>query len=38
MDDKDPCGFTDAVDNDAIENLTDEQVDQVLAILSKLGD
>lgn len=32
----DPCGFGDAVDQEAINNLSDEQVDQVLAILSKL--
>lgn len=29
----DPFGFADAVDEDAIEDLTDEQVDQVLSIL-----
>ena len=32
----DPCGFADAVDEDAIEKLTDEEVDQVLSILDKI--
>lgn len=33
---RDPCGFTEAVDEDAIDELTDEQVDQVLSILDKI--
>lgn len=33
---KDPFGFADAVDEEAIEALTNEQVDQVMAILEKI--
>lgn len=32
----DPCGFADAVDEDAIERLTKEEVDRVHEILKKI--